>query len=179
MYLLSVWQTWYWLLWMIWTTSGCHCFQNNILHQRTVAGEWDTELYLLKFHVHSEAYILYVKRTLSFFIHYALLWKLKVLFLLYSFGILLIKREMEINPSEFYSSLLCVSLHLKIFSNSFSGKVTGSLSFCYIIVRSSAKFAVIPIIIALDNSVLILRFFFKNSYEYFSTILNNHWLLQY
>lgn len=95
---------------------------------------------------------------------------------------LLMKGNTEANPAEFYSLLLCVCLYLWKFSNNFAGRVTKSLSFCCIIGRSFAKVAVVSIISGLDNSVLIHRFFFKNSYitcGYFSNILSNHYLLQY
>lgn len=89
--------------------------------------------------------------------------KLKVLFLWWSFGVLLIKRKkMEKNPLEFCSSLLCMCLHLQISNNDVAGRVTMSLSFCCIIDRSSAKAAVIAIISDLDNYLNILGFFSRS-----------------
>lgn len=54
-----------------------------------------------------------------------------------------------------------------------------SLSFCCIIDRSSAKVAGIAIIGDLDNYLIILEFFQELICDYFSTILNSHYLLLY
>ena len=46
----------------------CRCFQNKIFPQRTVTSEWDSELYLLKVHVHTKAYVLFMWKEPSAFL---------------------------------------------------------------------------------------------------------------
>lgn len=93
------------------------------------------------------------------------------------------KESVETNPSEsstVHCNVYALTCEFSANNNSAS-RITNSIFFYSIIGRSFAKVAVIPIISGLNNSVLIHRVFFKNPYikcEYFSNILNSHYLVQ-